>query len=358
MRKNKIELLKNLIEIPSPSGFETGIGEFIKKELLKILPKSKVRIDNQKNVIATIEGKLKKSIVLEAHHDTIGFIVTNVDRNGLISMQYIGGGCKQILSARHLNILTSKGIVNAVINRKHAHLIDDEDNEKIDDISEAQVDIGIRGRKRVGRKVKVGDPIVYQPFFRSLSEDKNQGQFVSGYGFDDKSGVFILIETIKEIIKSKKKPNYTLHFVFSAREEIGNPPRKLTAELKPELYVGLDVTFATDYGEDTLEKEVGRCELGKGVVMYRGVNIHNDTVKLLSSIAKKNKIKVQYQASVGNIGYNATSVVDLCDRVVIISPPLRSMHSVVETINLKDLEYGINLLKHFCLSRELRRILK
>jgi len=358
MKKNKVELLKNLIEIPSPSGFENGIAEFIKKELLKYLPKTKVKIDNQKNVIATIEGKLKKSIVLEAHADTIGFIVTNVDRNGLISLQYIGGGDIQILTARHLNILTSKGIVNAVINRKHSHLIDDEDNEKIDNISEVQVDIGIRGRKQVLRKIKIGDPVVYQPFFRILSEDKNQGQFVTGYGFDDKSGCFILIETIKEILKTKKKPEYTLHFIFSPREEIGNPPKKLTNELKPELYVGLDVTFATDYGEDTLEREVGKCDLGKGIVIYRGVNIHNDTVKLLDNIASKNKIKVQHQASVGNYGYNATSMVDICDRMVIISPPLRCMHTTVETINLKDLEYGTNLLKHFCLSRELKRILK
>ena len=130
MRKNKIDLLKNLISIPSPSGFESGIAEFIKKELSKYLPKTKLKIDNQKNLIATIDGKRKKSIILETHADTIGFIVTNVDSKGLISLQYIGGGDKQILTARHLIILTSKGPVNAVINRKHAHLIKDEDDEK------------------------------------------------------------------------------------------------------------------------------------------------------------------------------------------------------------------------------------
>ena len=357
MRKNKIDLLKNLISIPSPSGFESGIAEFIKKELSKYLPKTKLKIDNQKNLIATIDGKRKKSIILETHADTIGFIVTNVDSKGLISLQYIGGGDKQILTARHLIILTSKGPVNAVINRKHAHLIKDEDDEKIDKISEVQVDIGIRGRKQVLRKLKIGDPVVYQPYFERLSEDKNQGQFVAGYGFDDKSGCFILIEVIKEIIKSRKKPEYTLHFIFSPREEIGNPPKKLTRELKPELYVGIDVTFATDYGED-LEKEVGRCELGKGIVTYRGVNIHTETVKLLENIARKNKIKIQYQASVGDIGYNATEMVDICDRVVIVAPPLRCMHTPVETINLKDLGYGIKLIRAFCLSKELRRILK
>lgn len=357
MRKNKIDLLKNLIEISSPSGFEDKIVEFIKNELLKYLPKNKIKIDNQKNLIATIDGKRKQSIMLEAHTDIIGFILTNIDSKGLISIQYIGGGDKQILSARHLNILTSKGVVNAVVNRKHAHLIDDEDDEKIDKISEAEVDIGIRGRKLVSRQVKIGDPIVYQPFFRKLSEDKKQGQFLTGRGFDDKSGVFILIEAIKEIIKSKRKPEYTLNFIFSAREEIGNPPKKLTKELNPILYICVDVTFATDYGDNNLEKEVGRCELGKGIVIYRGVNIHNKSVKLLNTLAKKHKIKIQMQASVGNIGYNATEMLSICDKIVIFAPPLRCMHTSVETINAKDLIYGINLLKNFLISKELKKIL-
>lgn len=352
MRKSKVKLLEDLIRIPSPSGFEQEIIQFISKEIRKYLPKKNIKIDRQNNLVVKIDGKSSESIMLEAHTDEIGFIVTNVDRYGFISLDYIGGGDTQILTARHLNILTDKGIVNAVVNRKHSHLIGDEDDEKIDNLYEAQVDIGIRGRKQVLRKVKIGDPVVYQPLFSRLAEDKNQGQFVSGYGFDDKSCCFILLETIKEIIKSKKKPNYTLYFVFSAREEIGNPPKRLVRELKPKLYIGLDVTFATDYADDNLEREVGKCELGKGITLYRGVNIDNDTVKTLSKIARKNKIKVQYQASVGNIGYNATSMVDWCDRLVIVAPPLRCMHTCVETINLKDLNYGINLLKHFCLSKE------
>ena len=136
MRKNKIDLLKNLINIPSPSGFENKLNEFIIQDLLKYLPKIKLTIDVQKNLIATIVGKVKKSIILEAHADTIGFIVTNVSSKGFVSLQYIGGGDKQILTARHLRILTNKGVVNAVINRKHAHLVKDEDYIKKDDISE------------------------------------------------------------------------------------------------------------------------------------------------------------------------------------------------------------------------------
>ena len=358
MRKNKIELLKKLVSINSPSGFESNIVEFIKKELINYIPKKNFTIDKSKNLIVKIEGKISKSIMLEAHADTIGFIVTNVDSRGLISIQYIGGGCKQILSARYLNILTNKGIVTGVVDRKPPHLITDEDDEKIDNISELQVDIGIRGRKQVLRQVKIGDPMVYPSYFEIQAETKNQGQFVAGYGMDDKSGCFMLIESIKEIIKSKKKPEYTLYFIFSAREEIGNPPKRLVREIKPELYIGVDVTFATDYGDGSLEKIAGRCDLGKGIVLYRGVNIDNETIKLMSKIAKRDRIKIQYQASVGNIGYNATSMSDICYKTVIVAPPLRNMHNICEIINLRDLEYGVRLLRNFCLSKELRKILK
>jgi len=359
MRKNKIELLKKLIEIPSPSGFENNLAGFIKKELLKYLPKTKVVIDSQNNVITKIEGQRKGIIMIDAHLDEIGFIVTNVDRNGLISLQYIGGGDKQILSARNLNILTGRETINAVVDRKHSHLIKDEDDEKINNIYEAQIDIGIRGRKHVLRKIKIGDPIVYQPGFRLLSNDKNQGQFITGYGFDDKSGCFILIETIKEIIKTRKKPQYTLLFTFSSQEETGKTKaRPLVYKHKPELFIEVDVTFATDYADEELDREVGKCELGKGIVLYRGVDIHNESLRLLRNIAIKNKLKVQHQASVGNIGYTSTEITDICNKAVILGIPLRNMHSPVEIINTKDLTYGTQLLKHFCLSKELRRILK
>ena len=358
MRKNKIELLKKLVSINSPSGFESNIDDFIKKELINYIPKKNLIIDQNKNLIVKIEGKSPKSIMLEAHADTIGFIVTNVDSRGLISIQYIGGGCKQILTSRYLNILTSKGTVVGVVDRKPPHLITDEDNEAIDNISDLQLDIGIRGRKEVLSRVKIGDPIVYPPYFEMLSETKNQGQFVGAQGLDDKSGCFMLIETIKEIIKLRKKPEYTLYFIFSAREEIGNPPKRLVRELKPELYIGIDVTFATDYGDGSLERIAGKCDLGKGIVLYRGVNIDNETIKLMTKVAKRDKIKVQYQASVGNIGYNATSMVDICYKTVIVAPPLRNMHNICEIINLRDLEYGIRLLKNFLSTRDLKKLLE
>lgn len=352
MRPKKVNLLKSLIETPAPSGFELKLAQLIRRQLVNYLPRTKVTIDSQNNVIAIIPGTIDETIMIDAHLDEIGFIVSNIDKEGFISLQYIGGGDHSILSARQLQILTNKGTISAVVDRKHSHLVDNEAEETIEHISDAQIDIGIRKIKQVMKHVKIGDPVVYCPNFTQLIDD-----YYSGYGFDDKSGCFVLMEAIKEIVRTKKQPLPTLIFTFSSQEETGKSKiRPLIRKYKPDLFIELDVTFATDYGVD-LEKEVGRCELGKGIVLYRGVDIDNSALKLIQSIARKHKIKIQYQASVGNMGYTATEVTDYVSKALIIGIPLRNMHTSVEIINTKDLNYGINLIKNFCISREIRRIL-
>jgi len=355
MKNSEIKILQGLIETPSPSGFEEKIAEMIKNELLNYLPRTKVKIDEQKNVIAIIKGKSNKTIIIDAHSDQIGFIVNNIDKEGFISLQYIGGGDKSILSARNLIILTDKGKINAVVNRKHSHLIDDEDDESIVEMKDVVVDIGIRKKRSVKSKVKIGDPVVYKPHFSHLTES-----YYSGCGFDDKSGCFILIETIKNIIKSKIKPIPTLIFTFSTQEEVGGKKFKpIVNKYKPNLFIEVDATFATDWNDDgVLERESGNCKLGGGIVLFRGVDIDKKSLKLITSIARKNRIKIQYQASTGDggtINYCVSSLENGI-KTLLIGIPLRNMHTPVEIINLRDLNYGSQLLTNFLLNKRIDMI--
>lgn len=352
MKNNQIKLLGNLIKIPSPSGFEEDIAEFIKQELLQYVPKTRVAVDFHNNVTAVIKGTSDKKIMIDAHLDQIGFVVTNIDRKGFISLQYIGGGDKSILSARDLVILTDKGKVNAVVNRMHSHLVADEDDFCVKKMHEAAVDIGMRSRTKVQSVVKIGDAVIYKPSFNHLRES-----YYSGCGFDDKSGCFILLETIKNILKSGKKPIPTLIFTFSAQEETwGKKCRPLVKKYKPDLFIEVDVTFATDWeDDDDLEREVGKCELSKGIVLYRGVEIDKNCFKLANSTARNHKIKVQYQASVGSIGYTSTEMTHEGEgiKALVLGIPLRNMHTPCEIINLRDLNYGTHLLTNFLLHRRL-----
>ena len=356
MNEKDLILLKSLVNIPSPSGFEENIAKFIYDEASQIVGSENVKIDKYKNVVVTLDGEdNSKTVMIDAHADEIAFIVVNVNRYGKISMQYIGGGDSTILTARHLNILTSKGILPAVIDRKHSHLVYDEDAELNYSPEQADVDVGFRNREDILKYVQIGDPIVYESNFRELGNG-----FYTGYGFDDKSGCFLLLKVLQSIV-NKKRPVRTV-FTFSAQEETGSSKVvPLIKELNPNLFIETDVTFGTDYGiEDEYEEEVGRCILGAGVVLYRGVDIDKESWKLLSSIAEKKKIPYQVQASTGkNCGYIPLdfSVYSGHAKSIVVGIPLRNMHTPCEIINENDLLSGAKLLTGFLLSKKLKDIL-
>jgi len=354
-KEKDIHLLKNLIEIPSPSGFEQNIAEFIKDYLLKIgVNNNQVTIDKHNNVIVKFDYKKEKTVLIDAHSDEIGFVVLNVDRWGSISVRYLGGGDSTILSARHLNILTKKGIIPAVIDRKHSHLVVDEDTELNYSPEQADVDIGIRDREKVLTYVQIGDPVVYQHNFRYLLDS-----YVTGYGFDDKSGCFILLKTIEKLLKAKTKPTTNLVFVFSAQEEISTKLIPITRYINPDLIIELDVTFATDYGNvDEIEREAGRCELGKGIVLMRGTGLNEKCRNLAIDVAKQYKIPYQTQVCT-DADYTSQTVAEEATNAnaMVLGIPLRNMHSPTEIVHLKDLYLGTKLLKNFLLSKKLKTLL-
>jgi len=359
MRTKQIKILEQLLKIPSPSGHEQKIAKYIYDELATFMPKKQLELDFHNNVIVTIKGKTKKKLMIDAHTDEVGFSVCNVDNRGLISLKYIGWTDRAVLTSKDLVILTNKGKVNAVVDRKHSHLVDDEEDEVFDKISEAQIDIGIRGRKQVLKQINIGDPVIYRPAFNLLTNDKHQGAFISGRGFDDKAGCLILIEAIREIVKTKKKPVCDLIFVFSWGEEIGyKGATECVNRYKPDLFLEVDVGFASDYLDDELEKEVGRCHLGKGIIIMRGTNIDPKGEKLLQIIARKNQIKIQIISTDASVSYTSEhlSTENGGIRALTLAIPLRNMHNPTEIINMKDINFGTNLLKHFVYNKNLKGI--
>lgn len=350
-----IELLRKLVEIPSPSGFESKLSTFIKNYLSLYISKDNIKIDFHNNVIATIPGKSEKTIMIDAHLDQLGFLVSNINKDGLVSVISVGGHDISLIKGRNVSILTKNfRVINGVIGSKPIHLIWDEDKETPGRDCDVYIDIGTRNEKEVNKLIQIGDPVVLTPYFSNLLDN-----YYTGAGFDDKAGCFVLIETIKKIAKSKIIPEYTLQFTFSSQEELGcKGATELANRYNPELFIGLDVTFATD--EDrTKDEEVGKCELGKGLVIKRGVNMNIPANELLSSIAKKNKIKVQYSATDGcgtNAGYVSSENGGI--KAIDLGIPLRYMHTKVEVINLKDLSEGSKLLKHLVLSPKLRGVIE
>ena len=358
MKKNNEKLLKSLIFTPSPSGYEGKLAEVIRKELLNYVPRTKIVTDFHNNLVVKIDGTSDKTVMIDAHSDQLGFMVFNIDRFGYISLISIGGQDLSITRARRVLVLSEKRKpFEAVISTKHAHLIDyrKEKDEIPEHTTDLTLDIGIRNRRQVMKYISIGDPLIIVPSFDNLTED-----YYSGVGFDDKAGVYVLMQTIKEIRRQHKKPIPTLLFAFSSQEEIGcKGAKELVRRYKPDLFVGLDVTCATDSYEVD-EREAGRCELGKGITLIKGVNIHRPSLKLMQSLARCNKVKVQYQANNGDESTDADVVGNENDgiRLLNLGIPCRHLHSPVEIINTKDLNYATKLLKHFLLSRKLGKVIE
>ncbi len=353
-----VKLLKNLIEIPSPSGYEKAVAEFLEEKLSEFVPKKNICRDIQHNVTVTIPGKSSDVIMIDAHSDVVGYIVANINKWGGISLQSVGGQDSTILSTRSLYILANNGknVIHSIVDRKHSHLVYDEDTELIYHPSQVELDIGPKNPTEIMQYVKIGDPVVYLPSFKSLIPP-----YYAGYGLDDKSGCYILYKTIKDIIQRKHVPEYTLVFTFSAQEETGNSKiMPLIRQYKPKVCIEVDVTFATDYGDEAdMESEVGRCRLGEGISLYRGADIDNELLEIIFKIAHQKKVPYQIQPCGGRIGYTSLEVTGEQNgiRSLVFGIPLRNMHSPNEVINFNDLLTGSQLLKYFLVSDKLKNIL-
>jgi len=351
-----VKLLESLVKIPSLSGYEQRIAKFIHKELLKYLPKTRVHIDRHNNVIGVIKGTSDKVVMLDAHLDQVGFIINNIDKEGYISINEIGGVDEDIVQGRPVVIQSYTGkIINGVIDKKPVHYLNGETSraDKHSD-EEVNLDIGIKKIKNVSKYLKVGDPLMFKPEFGHL-----MNKYYYGYGFDDKIACLMLLELAKEL--KNKKSYATIILSFSAQEEVGKTTAKISVnKYKPDVFIELDVTTATDMGYTGFDREVGRCELGSGIVLYRGVGIDHYILQALERTAKTSKIKIQVQASTGNIGYISEEMETVGNgiRIATIGIPLRNMHTPVEVLNMSDVFGGIKLIKNFLMSKRFSTVLR
>jgi len=351
-----VKLLESLVKIPSLSGYEQKIAKFIQKELLKYLPKTRVHIDRHNNVIGIIKGTSDKVVMLDAHLDQVGFIINNIDKEGYVSIDEIGGVDEDIVQARPVIIQSYTGkIINGVIDKKPVHYLNGETSraDKHTD-EEVNLDIGIKKIKNVSKFLKVGDPLMFKPEFGHL-----MNHYYYGYGFDDKIGCLMLLELAREL--KKTKPYATIILSFSAQEEVGKTTARISVnKYKPDAFIELDVTTATDIGMPDFEREAGRCELDKGIVVYRGVGIDHYILQALEGTAQASKVKTQVQASNGNVGYISEEIesLNLGIRIATIGIPLRNMHTPVEVLNMTDVYGGIKLLKGLLISKRFATALR
>ena len=317
-------LLKKLVEASGPSGYESNVREIIRNE---ISPYSKqVNVDTFGNLIVRIGEKSKDGlrIMIAAHMDEIGIIVTHVEKNGLIRFSNIGGVFLRHLAGSRVVFLNG---ARGVINSDKA-----EDLSKLQSMDKYFIDAGATSAKNC--PVKTGDLGVFDQEFVDL------GQRVVAKAFDDRSSCAALIEVIKQI----KNTPHELVFVFSTQEEVGSRGAQAAAYgIDADLGIAIDVTPVGNI----LGKNM-QVDLGSGpAIKVRDFGFIVDPRVVNWMVEAANKIKVPYQLEVLEVGTTDAKVMQITKAGMLagaVSIPCRYVHSPSEMIDMVDYENTIKLL--------------
>ena len=341
MRKESLKFLEQLLDAPSPSGYEQPAQRVFREYVAPWC--DEVTTDVMGNVFARVAGKGKDlpKVMVVGHTDEIGLQVKYIDDKGFLYFAAVGGVDAHLTPGKRVNVHTAAGPLAGVIGKKPIHLMDTKDRETVVKLEAQYIDIGVRDKKEAQKLVRVGDAVTFESSFTRL-----QGDRVASRGFDDKAGCFVVAEVLRLVKTSGKRLNVDLYGVSSVQEEIGLRGGTTSCyTVNPDVGICVEVDFATDQ-PDVEKKHNGEVALGKGPILARGANINPHLFELLSVAAEKEKIALQHTASPRATGTDA-NVMQISRNGVataLVKIPLRYMHTPVETVSLGDLEDAAKLI--------------
>jgi len=338
--------LLELLHQPSPSGWEAEGQKIWRKEADKFA--DQVEQDAYGNTYATLKGRSSDgpTLMVEAHADEIGFIVKYINDEGFLSLSPVGGSDKTIAAARKIHIFTEKGPVIGVLGNTAIHLRQ-KDKDKIPEWEDLFVDVGASSADEVKELgIRVGCPAVYTDGTIEVGQNR-----IIGRALDNRLGGFALTR-ILEILSQGERPHATLVFANAVQEELGcHGARMIAHRINPDAAIVFDVTHATDTpGIDS--RQHGKVKLGKGPTIAHGMSNQAQMVEMLESISKEHKLPIQHEAISRSTSTDTDSVFITRDGIpsALISFPLRYMHSVTETVDLRDVETAVKLVAAFARS--------
>ena len=300
-----------------------------------------IRTDANGNIIASIGRTDSKDVImLEAHNDTIGFVVTFIDENGFLKLSNCGGTDRRVLPGSRVNVLGKKHI-RGIVCCLPPHLSDGGE-DKAPDADGIYVDTGL-AKSELEKYVSAGDKVaVYS------KPEKLIGKRFKAAGLDNKAGVAVLIRAA-QLIK-KQKTDICIKIVLSSQEETGLVGSRTAGfSVKPDCALVVDVSFA----KQACVSEEKSGKLSKGAMLGLSPILDRGLYRELEEICIKNSIPYQKEVMGGSTGTNADVISTAGEgvRTALVSIPLRNMHTQAETVDLDDLENTARLIAEFIESR-------
>jgi len=318
-------LIQTLVEVPGPSGHEAKIRQIV-RELVEPIA-DEVRLDALGNLIVR-KGQLAGDgmrIMLAAHMDEIGVMVTHVDENGFARFATLGGVRAQYCPGVRVRFLNgTTGVIG--VERQ-------EDNSRTPDIDQMYIDLGLSSRK--DSPIRVGDVAAFDRPFLDL------GDRLVAKSMDDRIGVAVMIETLRQVSSSP----HEIYFVFSVQEEVGLRGAKTAAYgIDPDLGLAVDVTATGDTPKG-IKMEVS---LGKGpAIKVRDAGLLADPRVVDWMVRSAESARIPYQMEILERGGTDAQAIQLTRAGVpagCISIPCRYVHSQSEMVDITDVENAVHLL--------------
>lgn len=332
-------MLKKLTEAFGPSGCEDEVREIIRAEMKNIC--DEIYEDSIGNLICHKKGESVdgKSVMLTAHMDEVGFIISFVNKEGYLKFQTVGGIDPNVLISKKVVIGDNK--ICGVIGTKPIHQ-NKENNEKFK-ISDLYIDIGAKSKEDALKTINIGDYACFDSDYIEFGDG-----FVKAKALDDRVGCYVMINL------AKRNPRADLYYVFAVQEEVGHRGAIISSKkINPAFAIVLEGTTCSDVpGTD----EFGfSTHIGKGAALsmrdggcYSDIELTKDII----NCAIKHNIDCQYKQT--TLGGNDAAAIQISNngvKVAAISVPCRYIHSQSNVAKLNDIKSMEDILFNYIESK-------
>lgn len=326
--------LEKLCNASGPSGYEGDVRNIIKDEVKNYI--DEIKVDKIGNIIVHKKGNGTK-VLIDAHMDEVGFIITGYNEDGTLKFYSLGGINSKVIPCKVVLIGDKK--IPGVIGLKPIHLQSKKERQKNLSYSDCCIDIGSKSKEETKNIIKLGDYAVFDTEFGSFGEG-----LVKGKAFDDRMGCDILIEVLKH------NYNCDIYGVFNVQEEVGERGAFISAySVKPDIGIVLEGTICADM--PNISRHLRATEIGKGPaisIMDKTSIFNGDIAEAIINVANKNGIPYQFRKAIA--GGNDAGAIHMSGqgaKIATMSVPCRYIHSSVSVASLSDIENAKKLLVEY-----------
>lgn len=316
-------LLKELCSLCAPSGWEDEARKFI----LENIPAGEVTIDTMGNVIVHKKGEGKK-IMVAAHMDEVGFIVSGFTDEGFVRFKTVGGILTTVLVSKKVVLGEKK--VPGIISAKAVHLQKRDEREKLIPMSELYIDIGAKNKEEAQKLLDLGDYGTFDGEYTEFGDG-----LVKSKALDDRVGCAVLLELMRNEYKND------MYFVFTVQEEVGLRGAMIAANrIRPDLALVIEGTTCSDvYGTKPHETVTN---IGGGAVMTamdRAAVSDREYFELIKAVAARENIPLQIKrTSMGGTDAGSIQRSGGGTKTAVLAVPCRYIHSPVSVMSKKDFD--------------------